>query len=274
MTHHYHIPSFPLNRFITGFTYYKGYVANHSIDRFLPNGNIEIIINLTDEPKYIYDNETLSQSQEFKKLWISGIRNKFISIPSGTGAEMFIIEFKKGMVHSFLGRPLTEIAGQVIEGELILDTIFLELRERLLETVPGAPMFTLAELMLNKRFYNKLVVNPFIDFAVSSIVNNPAGFTIKTIADKAGYSSKHLINIFSQHVGVNPKAFLRVLRFQKAVQEIESKGNINWVQLAYDCGYYDQAHLIANFKEFSGYTPLEYVQAKGNDAWLNYVPVG
>lgn len=274
MTHHYHVPSFPLNRFITGFTYYKGYVANHTIDRFLPNGNVEIVVNLTDEPKYIYDNETLTQTQEYKKLWISGIRNKFISIPSGTGAEMFIIEFKKGMVHPFLGRPLTEIAGQVVEGELILNEIFLELRDRLLETPPGAPMFLLAEAMLNKKFCNNLSVNPFIDFAVGCIVNNAACITVKNIADKAGYSSKHLINIFSNHVGVNPKVFLRIIRFQKAVQEIEAKGNINWVQLAIACGYYDQAHLIANFKEFSGFTPLEYVQAKGADPWLNYVPVG
>ncbi|MEO6977627.1 MAG: DUF6597 domain-containing transcriptional factor, partial [Mucilaginibacter sp.] len=222
MTHHYHVPSFPLNRFITGFTYYKGYVANHTIDRFLPNGNVEIIINLTAEPKYIYDNETLTESQQFKKLWISGIRNKFISIPSGTGAEMFIIEFKKGMVHSFLGRPLTEIAGRVVEGEFILAGVFLELRERLLETLPGIPMFTLAEAMLNKKFYSKLTVNPFIDFAVTSITSNPAGITIKNIAHKVGYSSKHLINIFSNHVGVNPKAFLRIIRFQKAVQEIET----------------------------------------------------
>ncbi|MEP6611711.1 MAG: helix-turn-helix transcriptional regulator, partial [Mucilaginibacter sp.] len=121
---------------------------------------------------------------------------------------------------------------------------------------------------------SKLTVNPFIDFAVTSITSNPAGITIKNIAHKVGYSSKHLINIFSNHVGVNPKAFLRIIRFQKAVQEIETNGNINWIQLAHDCGYYDQAHLIVNFKEFSGFTPLEYVQAKGTDPWLNYVPVG
>jgi len=273
MTHHYHVPAFPLDRFITGYTYYKGYVATHTIDRFLPNGNVEIIINLTAEPKYIYDNHTLTPKQEFKKLWISGIRNNFISIPSGTGAEMFIIEFKKGMVHSFLGRPLTEIAGQVVEGDQILDAVFLELRERLLETPAGMPMFLLAEAMLREKFYGKLVVNPFVDFAVNRIMSNPSGISIKNIAEKAGYSSKHLISIFSSHVGVNPKAFLRIIRFQKAVQDIESKGNINWVQLAHDCGYYDQAHLVANFKEFSGFTPIDYVRAKGTDAWLNYVPV-
>ncbi|MES2108512.1 MAG: AraC family transcriptional regulator [Bacteroidota bacterium] len=273
MTHHFHIPSFPLSQFITCFVYYKGYTAVHSIDRFLPNGNVEIIINLTDESRYIYDSHTLAKTNEYKKLWISGIRERFINIPSGNGAEMFIIEFKKGMAQPFLGMPLTEITGRVVEGELVLNKVFSELRERLLEQDNPAAMFKLAEAMLHNQFQGKLSVNAFVDFAISCILANPAGTTIKNIAGKAGYSSKHLINIFSNHTGVSPKSFLRIMRFQKAIQDIETTGAISWVSLAHDCGYYDQAHLIANFKEFSGFTPLEYMQAKGG-AWLNYVPVG
>jgi AraC-like DNA-binding protein len=272
MTHHSYIPSFPLNRFISGFTYYKGYTSDHTIDRYLPNGNIEIIINLTDTPKYIYDNNTLTEIQACKKVWISGIRSKFISIPSGTGSEMFIIEFKKGMVQSFLGRPLTEITEKVIEGDLVLNHIFLEMREQLLEKQSASAMFLTAEKMLTDGFHNKLATNPFVEFAVNSIIANPAQTTIKSIAHKTGYSSKHLIKIFSGHVGVNPKSFLRIIRFQKAIKEIETRGNINWISLADECGYYDQAHLIANFKEFSGFTPLQYVE-KTTGEWLNYVPV-
>jgi AraC-like DNA-binding protein len=272
MMHHSYVPSFPLNRFIAGFTYYKGYTAAHSIDRYLPNGNVEIIINLTDTPKYIYDNNTLTELQACKKVWISGIRRGFISIPSGTGSEMFIIEFKKGMAQSFLGRPLTEITGQVIEGELVLNRIFLEMRERLLNQQSPMIMFLIAEKMLNVEFHGKLTINPFVEFAVNSIVANPAGLTIKNIAHKTGYSSKHLIKMFSGHVGVNPKSFLRIIRFQKAIQEIETQGNINWISLADECGYYDQAHFISNFKEFSGFTPLEYMTLKGG-SWLNYIPV-
>jgi len=54
MTHHHHIPSAPLDQHIAGFTYYKGYRPVHSIDRYLPNGNIEIIIDLTGTPKHSY----------------------------------------------------------------------------------------------------------------------------------------------------------------------------------------------------------------------------
>ena len=272
MTHHSYKPGFPLHQFISSFTYYKGYTVTHSIDRYLPNGNIEIIINLTGTPKYIYDNHTLTETQACKKIWISGIRNEFISIPSGNGAEMFIIEFKKGMVYQFLGRPLTEITNQVIEGDLVLDPVFMQLREQLLACLSIPLMFITAESLLANRFKNKLAVNPFVDFAVNNMVLNPGVVTIKTIADKTGYSSKHFIKIFTDNVGLNPKAFLRIIRFQKAINEIEVKGDINWISLSQECGYYDQAHFITNFKEFSGFTPYEYMKRKGNLS--NYIPVG
>jgi len=273
MTHYSYIPSFPFNQFISGFTYYKGYIANHTVDRYLPNGNTEIIINLNDTPKFIYDNDTLMEIQACKKIWVSGIRNRFISIPSGTGSEMFIIEFKKGMASSFLDRPLSEITDKVIEGDLLLDNIFIEMRNQLLSQPTVAAKFSIAEKMLINRFRNKLLINPFIEFAVNRIMMNPVGLTINSIADKTGYSSKHFIKIFTDHVGVNPKSFLRIVRFQKAIHEIEMSGQINWTAMAHECGYYDQAHFISNFKEFSGFTPLEYIK-KRNDTALNYIAVG
>jgi len=176
------------------------------------------------------------------------------------------------MAHSFLGMPLTEITERVVEGDLVLNRVFLEMREQLLEKQSVPAMFLTAEKMLSDEFRNKLVINPLVEFAVNSIVANPAQVTIKSIAHKTGYSPRHFIETFSSHVGVNPKSFLRILRFQKAINEIQTRGNINWIALADECGYYDQAHLIANFKEFSGFTPVQYIENTTGE-WLNYVPV-
>src|SRR5687767_10733589 len=135
------VPPKPLSDFITHFTYFKNYTPHHSIDRFLPNGNVEVVIDLTDEPKYIYDNETLKEIQACKKIWISGIRNSFITIPSGKHSEMFVINFAKGMVSPFLAMPLTEITDAVINGDLILEKCFLELRAALIEDEAPALKF-------------------------------------------------------------------------------------------------------------------------------------
>ncbi|HVV03235.1 MAG TPA: AraC family transcriptional regulator [Puia sp.] len=272
MTHHHHIPSAPLDQHIAGFTYYKGYRPVHSIDRYLPNGNIEIIIDLTVTPKHIFDNYTLQTIQTCRNIWISGVRESFITIPSGLDAEMFIIEFRKGQAYPFLDRPLTEITGQVVDGDLILPKIFLDLREELLAQPSPADMFSLAEKWLMTSFGNRLSLNPVVHFAISHILASPSTLTIKNIALRTGYSSKHFIRIFTDHVGLTPKRFLRIIRFQKAILDIETKGNLHWAALALDCGYYDQAHFIADFKTFSGFTPLEYMRKKGE--LINYIPVG
>jgi AraC-like DNA-binding protein len=206
-------------------------------------------------------------------MWISGMRNEFITIPSGLDAEMFIIEFKKGMAYPFLGRPLTEITGRVVDGDLILDQAFIDLREQLLACLSATEMFRVAEQALVRKFGGRLSVNPFVEYSINRIVSAPSSLTIGSIAGKTGYSTKHFIRIFTDNVGVTPKLFLRIIRFQKAISEIETKGNIPWAALAYECGYYDQAHFISDFRRFSGFTPLEYMKRR-NISQLNYVPVG
>jgi AraC-like DNA-binding protein len=272
MTHRQHIPITPLDQYIARFTYYKGYAPVHSIDRYLPNGNVEIIIDLTEQPKHIYDNYTLTTIQTCRNIWISGMRESFITIPSGLNAEMFIIEFRKGQAYPFLGYPLTEITARVVDGDLALSGAFRELRDLLLEQPSPTDMFAVAEKRLLQHFGSRLSINPFVQFAVNGILSSPSTVTIKSLADKTGYSSRHFIRIFTDHVGLSPKRFLRIMRFQKAIADIERKGATSWASLALDCGYYDQAHFISDFSNFSGFTPLEYVKRK--DRELNYIPVG
>jgi AraC-like DNA-binding protein len=72
-------------------------------------------------------------------------------------------------------------------------------------------------------------------------------------------------------VGVSPKQYLKIMRFQKAISAIENNVSIQWSQIALESGYFDQAHFIHDFKHFSGFTPNEYIKRKSST--LNYIPV-
>ena len=96
-----YIPRFPLNQFVDYFFFYEGYNPSHSFDRFLPDGNVELIIDLHDTPKYIYDNDTLRQIQTCHNIWASGVRTEPISIDSGREAAMIVVYFKKGLAYPF-----------------------------------------------------------------------------------------------------------------------------------------------------------------------------
>ncbi|MFZ1304628.1 MAG: helix-turn-helix domain-containing protein [Ferruginibacter sp.] len=267
-----HIPAFPLNQFIESFIYYRDYNPVHSVDRFLPDGNVNIIFDLTDYPKHIYDNETLKEIQACRNVWFSGIRNKYITIPSGKDSEMFIINFHKGRSYPFVQMPLYELTDSVVDAELVLTNDILDMREMILASSLLAQKFYVAENYLLKKFRDKLIVNPFIEFAVNSIISSPNQMSIEEIAGKVGYSQKHLIKLFKDNVGLTPKGFLKVIRFQKAIEEIAAAKQINWTGIAYECGYYDQAHFINDFKTFSGFTPEEYLQKQYEH--LNYIVVG
>ena len=267
-----YVPRFPLNQFVDHFIYYEGYDPEHSIDRFLPDGNTEIIIDFDDVPKYIYDNQTFKEIQACHQVWASGVRTEFISIPSGKHAAMFVVHFKKGMAYPFFPMPMNEMTDRVVDADLLWGSQFAFLRERLLEIKEINLKFEAAEIFLLKHFQDRFSVNPAVAYALAEIIRGPDQISLGRVSQNVGYSQKHFIAMFKEHVGITPKAYLKIIRFQKAIVEIEERKEVNWAGISQDCGFYDQAHFINDFKFFSGFTPEEYVRRK-NDV-LNYVPVG
>lgn len=266
-----HIPRFPLNEFVETFIFYEGVQHAHKIDRFLPNGETEILIDFHDTPQYIYDNNTLKEIQACNRVWASGFRTEPITIPSGNDAAMLVIVFKKGKAAPFFPFPMDEIADCVVDADLVWGCDFESLREKLLETKDIDLRFTLVEEFLVKKFHSQLELNPCVAFAVGEMTERPDSVNIARMNHKIGYSQKHFTEMFRKQVGVTPKVYLKVMRFQKAVQMISAADSINWGQISQECGFYDQAHFINDFKHFSGLTPAKFAEIQIN--YPNYIPV-
>ena len=97
--------------------------------------------------------------------------------------------------------------------------------------------------------------DPRVDAAVDRILRSGGRATIDSIAAAAGVSRQHLARAFAYHVGVSPKTFARVIRFRRALR---LAGSQDWSALALELGYFDQSHLIADFREFAGETPVPF----------------
>jgi AraC-like DNA-binding protein len=117
-----------------------------------------------------------------------------------------------------------------------------------------------------------MLVNPCVAFAIAEMTERPDGFSIARMNAKIGYSQKHFAEMFRRQVGVTPKSYLKIMRFQKAVRTIDAAGPIDWGQISLECGFYDQSHFINDFKHFSGFTPEQYANIHTN--YQNYIPVG
>jgi AraC-like DNA-binding protein len=244
------------------------------MDRFLPDGNTEIIINLSDQPQYIYDNETLKQIQTCRYAWVSGVRTQPITIPSGRDSRMLIVAFKKGKAHPFYSLPMSELTDKVVEADEVFGYGVLQLREQLLACKSPESMFGLIEMFLLRQRGNRLasdVTSRCVEYAVSQMTSQTNRLGFLQLSSQIGYSQKHFISIFKLQVGIPPKQYMKIMRFQNAVLEIEKAGSVHWSEIALRNGFYDQAHFIHEFRNFSGFTPGEYIKRKSDT--LNYIPV-
>lgn len=98
--------------------------------------------------------------------------------------------------------------------------------------------------------------------AVDAILRSPNGVSIQAISSQVGLSRQHLAKKFAQQVGIGPKLLARVVRFRRALRYIRRSTTVDWSAAALALGYYDQAHMISDFKQFSGLTPAQYRQSQ------------
>ena len=107
---------------------------------------------------------------------------------------------------------------------------------------------------------------------VTAIQKNSAS-KLKDIIIDRGYSQKQAIQIFKHHVGLNPKSFQRIVRFNEILLLILDKKSIAWQDVCTDCYYYDQSHFIREFKAFCGYSPSEFITDQASHHEPNFPPL-
>jgi AraC-like DNA-binding protein len=177
------------------------------------------------------------------------------------GSSMMGVHFKTGGAAPFFGFPISELTTQVIELDLIWKRDILALRDRLLETESIDLKFDLLESFLTERAQTRPVPDGSVIAALDAFRTWPV-ISMRGLAAQLGLSQKRLIAEFDNQVGFTPKMASRVIRFQKVLRKAHAQGECEWAELAVDCGYYDQAHLIHEFQQFARMTPSTYVKRR------------
>jgi AraC-like DNA-binding protein len=131
------------------------------------------------------------------------------------------------------------------------------LREQVLAAAsPTAKLDALERAMAEA--WRSSVFDAAIGYALDAFADRPQAANIRAVADKIGLSPRRLVERFKTAVGVAPKRYCRILRFQRALQFAERGRQVDWTRIAMDCGYFDQAHFIHDFRSFAGITPTGY----------------
>ena len=264
-------PEPPLSHFVENIWYYDGHNVGYSREKILPDGAIELIIDLDSWPKRIFEDETTTDRfRTVKKAWISGERTRYIVIGTDN-VHMIGIRFKPGGAYPFFGFPICELSEWVTELDLIWGRMIYSLRDRLLEVDSPEEKIKTFEAFLLEQVQRSLEPNRAISFAIHRLQNSPQFLAIRDLANQIGITQKHLISQFEKIVGLRPKSFARVVKFQKVLKLVEDRKQVEWASIAYECGYYDQAHFIKEFHTFSGLNPSAYLTQRGEN--LGYIPI-
>ncbi len=93
----------------------------------------------------------------------------------------------------------------------------------------------------------------------TQIITNNEPVNVEQLANSACLGYRQFKRVFEEYVGISPKEYYRVIRFQRALYFLQINPQIKLTQLAYECGYYDSSHFVKDFKSFSGYSPVEYL---------------
>jgi AraC-like DNA-binding protein len=164
--------------------------------------------------------------------------------------------------HVLLGVPMHELADRVVGIEDLLGREGAELPERLYEAGTWPARFALLDRLLARRLQEARPPAPGVEHAWWRLVGTHGGATVEALAEEVGWSRRHLFARFREHTGLPPKVFARILRFQHAASLLADTNGPSLCEIALDCGYYDQAHLNRDFREFAGRTPTELMAAR------------
>ena len=138
-------PCAPLSKFIDGYWFYEDLAVDHTKEKLLPNGAIELIIDLSPSPKKLYHPLDLTRFTTYRRAWISGLQRRYIVIGAERGSSMMGVHFRTGGAAPFFGFPISELTASVIELDLIWKREVYGLRDRLLDE-PDMPEHVLAIL--------------------------------------------------------------------------------------------------------------------------------
>ena len=133
-----------------------------------------------------------------------------------------------------------------------------ELRERLQDAKTPSLLFALLENALLERLRELPSNYRLVAQAIQKISACPTSVRVREVSDSTGYSQKRFIRLFHSQVGLTPKLFGRVQRFQWLLDQINHGTNVDWARVALDAGYFDQSHMIRDFRAFTGISPVKY----------------
>ena len=194
-----------------------------------------------------------------------GLGDQFAITEHDGGQRGVQVDLTATGARRLIGMPMSEIAGRIVALRDLLPAVDRNLADRLDAATDWASRLDLVEAILLRRILGARVDTARVDWAVARIESSGGTLDVGSLALELGHSHKHLIALFHDQVGIAPKRFANLVRFERVMRAARANTALRWAELAMTHGYSDQAHLAREMRRFTGVTPTE---ARGNPSAL------
>lgn len=237
----------------------------------IPSGCIHLVFHRGDDLHFLNGE---IQARNFMRGQLSG-HGELISHGC---INMIAIIFHPLGLTPFISLPLTEAHNQYIDIEYIGEKSLTTLKDWICsEEDPLSCIEIIEKYLINK-------LNDFHDYNYNRIlstiqlIEGHIGLDVTILANTACLGYRHFKREFSKYIGMSPKEYLKIIRFQRALYTLQKNSKIDLGELAYLCGFYDNSHLNKDFQSLSGCSPTDYLSSRkphstffSNDSKLNLI---
>ncbi len=196
----------------------------------------------------------------------SGPHDSYVLVGSTGPLNCLQINFTLLGARLFLGRPLGELTNRPVALEDLLGPAAQQFRAELYDATVWEQRFAILDREIMRRISAAKGPAPAVLWAWQRLIASSGCVSIGSLVRDVGWSRKHLISQFTEQMGLRPKVLARVIRFGRAIEQLKTDPQVHLVDIANDCGYYDQAHFSRDFRVFAGITPIELVRSRLPDS--------
>ena len=211
----------------------------------------EVVIGFQYSGKLYYKEN--NQEIPLSSSGLTGLRNSYRVFSNSENIGTVLVFFKEGAAPVFFKQPIHELFMESVSlDNFILRSELLILEEKLQEAKKDIEKIAIVEEFLISRM-NQSLPDLLVLSAISFIYKSSGNIRIRELTEKLHISQSPLEKRFRQVVGTSPKKFASIVRFKNTIQHYNANNSL--AALGYEAGYYDQAHFIKEFKNFTGESP-------------------
>jgi AraC-like DNA-binding protein len=252
------LPAPPLDRYIDDIYCLTG-VPRHRLMNVPPMPSAHLFVNLGG-PVRLWDSDPSMPSEVFTDGWFMGMWTRRFLFEYPPRVRLVGVHFKPWGMSPFIDVPASELRDRWVP----VDAVWRRALDRIRNQVGDLGSATAALRALEEELRARLAGTPgrgldLVRHTGRQLEKFHGAVPVDALTEAAGVSGNHLAAQFKSHVGVTPKRVARIYRFARLILSVDGLRPVDWAEFAHTAGYFDQAHLGKEFKDFTGHTPTEFL---------------